>query len=494
MSSISQTGVTAQSTGHPAALSEATPRSARRVGISYAAIAPLLGPIDAAIIVFSSVAGGAGYQLATHGNVGDLAANIGLGLIASLAYGAAALQLGHYRLQALLQKQRDYGRILASWLLVALFLTVILFLLKLGSQFSRGSVISFVVIAAVSLVVWRGCAKRLFRRGLTTGAVRGRRAILVGAREELASLNSDYLLFQFGIDEITRVALPRHDGKRVSELERAAVETAVEHARESNAQEMVVCTSWDSTSQLRLLREMFRVVPLPVRLLPDRFIRSILGEQTADLEQPFLLDLQRAPLSRTERIGKRAFDLAIATLSLIVLSPLMIVIAIALKLDSSGPIIFRQRRKGFNGREFFIYKFRTMTVLEDGPRVQQAGHTDSRVTRFGRILRQTSIDELPQLINVLIGTMSIVGPRPHAVCHDDEYGRQIGNYAFRHHVKPGITGWAQVNGFRGGTPRLEQMQKRIDLDLWYISNWSIGLDLQICMRTCFELLRGRNAY
>jgi Undecaprenyl-phosphate glucose phosphotransferase len=494
MSSMFQASAATERTASRDA-SEVAPRSSRRLGISYAAVAPLLGPVDAAIIVSCSVFGSASYQLATHGNVGDLATNIGLGLIASLAYGAAALQFGHYRLHTLLQKQRDYGRILASWALVALFLTVILFLLKLGSEFSRGAVISFVLLAAVCLVLWRRCAKLLFRRGLTTGAVRGRRAILVGARDELASLNPDYLLFQFGIDEIKRVALPRHDGKgRVSELERVAVETAVEHARELDAQEMVVCTSWDSTSQLRILREMFRVVPLPVRLLPDRFIRSILGEQTADLEQPFLLDLQRAPLSRTERIAKRTFDVAIATLSLFVLSPLMIVIAIALKLDSSGPIIFRQRRKGFNGREFSIYKFRTMTVLEDGPRVQQAGQSDSRVTRFGRILRQTSIDELPQLINVLIGTMSIVGPRPHAVCHDDEYGRQIGNYAFRHHVKPGITGWAQVNGFRGGTPRLEQMQKRIDLDLWYISNWSIGLDLQICMRTCFELMRGRNAY
>jgi undecaprenyl-phosphate galactose phosphotransferase/putative colanic acid biosynthesis UDP-glucose lipid carrier transferase len=135
-----------------------------------------------------------------------------------------------------------------------------------------------------------------------------------------------------------------------------------------------------------------------------------------------------------------------------------------------------------------------MKVLEDGPNIPQAQQSDARVTTVGRILRRTSIDELPQLFNVLKGDMSIVGPRPHAVAHDDEYGNLIGNYAFRHHMKPGITGWAQVNGLRGATPQLELMQKRVEQDLWYINNWSIALDMQIAVRTCFELLRQKNAY
>jgi len=165
--------------------------------------------------------------------------------------------------------------------------------------------------------------------------------------------------------------------------------------------------------------------------------------------------------------------------------------AIAIKLDSRGPIIFRQRRSGLNANEFVILKFRTMTVLEDGPVVTQACRDDLRVTRVGKFLRRSSIDELPQLFNVLRGDMSLVGPRPHALAHDDEYRVHIADYAFRHHVKPGMTGWAQVNGLRGETASFEQMAQRVKFDLWYISNWSLGLDLNILLRTSFEVFRDR---
>jgi putative colanic acid biosynthesis UDP-glucose lipid carrier transferase len=171
--------------------------------------------------------------------------------------------------------------------------------------------------------------------------------------------------------------------------------------------------------------------------------------------------------------------------------PLFLITAVAVKLDSSGPIIFRQRRSGFNSKEFVIFKFRTMTVLEDGPIITQACRDDLRVTRIGRFLRRLSLDELPQLYNVLRGDMSLVGPRPHALAHDDEYKVHIANYAFRHHVKPGMTGLAQVNGLRGETASLEQMVERVKFDLWYINNWSPGLDLNILLRTCFEVLRDR---
>jgi undecaprenyl-phosphate galactose phosphotransferase/putative colanic acid biosynthesis UDP-glucose lipid carrier transferase len=172
----------------------------------------------------------------------------------------------------------------------------------------------------------------------------------------------------------------------------------------------------------------------------------------------------------------------------------LVLAALAIKLESDGPIIFRQRRHGFNGQPFVIYKLRSMKVLEDGAAVVQATKQDPRVTRVGRFLRETSIDELPQLLNVLQGNMSMVGPRPHALAHDYEYGKMIANYAFRHHVKPGITGWAQVQGCRGGTPQLELMEKRVKLDLWYIDNWSLAFDISIMFRTAFELIRPRNAY
>ena len=169
----------------------------------------------------------------------------------------------------------------------------------------------------------------------------------------------------------------------------------------------------------------------------------------------------------------------------------MLISALAIKLDSAGPIIFRQRRTGFDGYTFFINKFRTMSVMEDGPQITQTKPNDVRVTRVGRLLRQSSIDELPQLLNVIRGDMSLVGPRPHALAHDDHYGAMISNYAYRHHVKPGITGWAQVNGWRGETKRMEEMEKRIEFDLWDINNWSVSLDFKIMRRTCFELVQHR---
>jgi undecaprenyl-phosphate galactose phosphotransferase/putative colanic acid biosynthesis UDP-glucose lipid carrier transferase len=172
----------------------------------------------------------------------------------------------------------------------------------------------------------------------------------------------------------------------------------------------------------------------------------------------------------------------------------MIISAIAIRLDSPGPIFFRQRRNGFNANQFLIFKFRTMTVLEDGPTLVQASRLDPRVTRVGRLLRRSSIDEVPQLLNVLRGEMSLVGPRPHALAHDSHYGDLLSDYAFRNHVKPGITGWAQVKGHRGETLRVEQMKGRIDCDLWYINNWSLALDLKILLLTCVVLMRQRDVY
>ncbi len=177
------------------------------------------------------------------------------------------------------------------------------------------------------------------------------------------------------------------------------------------------------------------------------------------------------------------------------LAPLLFLIALLIRFDSNGPALFRQTRTGLNGRQFRIYKFRTMRVQEDGSAVRQATKGDSRVTRVGRFLRKTSLDELPQLINVLRGEMALVGPRPHALAHDLEYGAKIPAYAGRFAVKPGITGWAQVNGSRGETPTLAHMQHRANLDLWYIENRSLGLDLQIIALTALtEVTRRTNAY
>ena len=203
---------------------------------------------------------------------------------------------------------------------------------------------------------------------------------------------------------------------------------------------------------------------------------------------------ERAALWGPNSVGKRMVDIIGATIALLVLYPLLVVVAIAVRIDTRGPIFFRQWRGGHDGRCFRIWKFRTMTCMEDGGNICQARPGDIRVTRVGRILRKTSIDELPQLFNVLCGDMSLVGPRPHALAHDAMYSRLIAGYSHRHLVKPGMTGWAQVNGCRGETGDLSAMQKRIRRDLAYIRHWSLRLDLIIMAKTVTEVLRPQNAY
>ena len=204
--------------------------------------------------------------------------------------------------------------------------------------------------------------------------------------------------------------------------------------------------------------------------------------------------MRREPLDRGQRFIKRFGDIFLAALVLACLAPFFGAVAVAIKWDSSGPVFFRQTRNGYRGKPFRIFKFRSMHVQEDGPNIRQACRGDARTTRVGRFLRKTSIDELPQLLNVLIGQMSLVGPRPHAQAHDEIYGKTIENYEVRQHVKPGITGWAQVNGLRGETATLDLMYRRIEYDLWYAVHASLLLDAEILVRTIFEVFRQRNAY
>ncbi|MCW2316799.1 exopolysaccharide biosynthesis polyprenyl glycosylphosphotransferase [Rhodoblastus acidophilus] len=203
--------------------------------------------------------------------------------------------------------------------------------------------------------------------------------------------------------------------------------------------------------------------------------------------------IRREPFSAWKRAAKRGLDLCVAAMALTLLAPLMAAIALAIRLDSPGPALFRQARGGLNGRPFRIVKFRTMSVAEDGAAVEQARARDPRVTRIGALLRRTSFDELPQLVNVLRGDMSLVGPRPHAVKHDRDFAACIENYALRQQVKAGLTGWAQIHGARGPTHTVEQIRRRVDLDLWYVRHWSLALDLSILLRTLAAVVGGRNA-
>ncbi len=207
-----------------------------------------------------------------------------------------------------------------------------------------------------------------------------------------------------------------------------------------------------------------------------------------------VFSLPRAALSGFQQPIKRVTDILLSAVGLLLLSPALAIVAFIIKLESPGPIIFRQTRLGLHGVAFKIYKFRTMHVWEDGGDVRQASRKDARVTRVGLWLRKTSVDELPQVVNVLKGDMSLVGPRPHALAHDLYYGELLPEYSIRQTVRPGLTGWAQVNGNRGETPTIDRMAQRLTFDLWYIHHWSEGLDIEIMWRTLVQLLKAPNAY
>jgi putative colanic acid biosynthesis UDP-glucose lipid carrier transferase len=228
--------------------------------------------------------------------------------------------------------------------------------------------------------------------------------------------------------------------------------------------------------------------------VPDMFVTDLIQGRTGSVCGMPVISVCETPFTGSNGLVKRLSDIVLSIVILILISPLLLIVAVAVKLSSPGPVIFRQRRYGLDGKQILVYKFRSMTVTEDGSSVQQATKNDNRITPLGAILRKTSIDELPQFINVLQGRMSIVGPRPHAVAHNEMYRKLIKGYMVRHKVKPGITGWAQVNGYRGETDTLDKMEGRIEYDLDYLRNWSLWLDLYIIAKTIRLVFKDQQAY
>jgi len=231
-----------------------------------------------------------------------------------------------------------------------------------------------------------------------------------------------------------------------------------------------------------------------IYFVPDLFVTDLIQGRIASINGMPSVAVCETPFTGMDGVIKRVSDVVLSLLILALISPLMLAIAIGVKYGSPGPVLFKQRRYGADGKEILVYKFRSMTVCEDGDKIVQATRNDQRVTRLGGFLRKSSLDELPQFVNVLQGRMSIVGPRPHAVAHNELYRKLVNGYMVRHKVKPGITGWAQVNGYRGETDTVDKMQKRIEYDLDYLRNWSLGMDLWIIVKTVGVVLKDRHAY
>jgi len=266
------------------------------------------------------------------------------------------------------------------------------------------------------------------------------------------------------------------------------------YIREHRIHEVYITLPLGSQPRIVELLEEVQGTTASVFFVPDVFGISIIQGRLQDMNGVPVVGLCETPFTGTNRLVKRLSDLVFSALILVLISPLLLVIAIGVKLSSPGPVIFKQRRNGLDGGEIVIYKFRSMLAQDDGAAVPQATKADPRITPFGQFLRRSSLDELPQFINVLQGRMSIVGPRPHAVAHNEQFRQMIKAYMVRHKVKPGITGWAQIHGLRGETDTVAKMQTRVEYDLEYLRNWSFGLDLQIIARTIKLVFFDRKAY
>jgi Undecaprenyl-phosphate glucose phosphotransferase len=462
---------------------------------SSAAIPYLLSTADAFIIVLTSIAGGIGYQLALGNPVPSILPHCAVGLLASFIHILRMSGSGYYDFPDSAKPRVEIGEILVCWLTTGLLLAFFAFLLKIGVAYSRGAFVVFYFLAPVGLLGVRKTTKVILASAVARGKVGRRDIVLIGDFNELAALEPrDFLAF-FGAAQVSHFTLEQSDDPLVrASTDIVTINAVANFVRRNDCKEILLALPWGDAGRLEFVREHIKSVPVAVRLLPDMRVRSLTNYASSNRQRVLAIEIQRAPLTAAERLVKRVMDVVVAAVALVFFLPVMLLTSVAIKLDSRGPVIFRQNRKGFNGREFVMFKFRTMTVQENGPAVAQATREDPRVTPIGRLLRSASIDELPQLLNVLKGEMSLIGPRPHALAHDDYFEKILGDYAFRHHVKPGITGWAQCNGARGATPTVEHISERVKLDLWYINNWSLWLDIQIIIKTAFEVLRRRNAY
>ena len=371
----------------------------------------------------------------------------------------------------------------------------IAFLTKTTASFSRLTVLLFFLSGMLVFLILRMGLVALVTREVTRSKISLRTVYILtnGPAANLRSVLAD--LRGVGVDVVNAALTDIVIRGKTTEPNFSVKVAACRQAFQQRKFDAVyLFMPWRDFAADPAFREALTILPVPVYLFADDEFRSIVDGRRLESGMLTGFEVQREPLSLPERLAKAAIDKSIAATVLLAISPLLLFTALAILLESGRPIIFRQRRKGFSGQPFVIWKFRTMTVCEDGDAITQAQKNDRRVTALGRFLRKTSIDELPQLFNVLRGDMSLVGPRPHALAHDVLYGAEIAEYAYRHHVKPGLTGWAQVNGFRGETRTLDQMEKRIEHDLWYINNWSLWLDFRIMLRTVVTLLSDKNAY
>ena len=464
----------------------------KRYGLSRTAFAVSVFALELLSIVIVATVTGIAYHSAIYGEAGDIASFAGIGGLTGLIFGLTFLLQDEYGVESLLEGRRSNGRLLLIWNFAFAALAVIGFLSKSTAEFSRGWLILFYAAGLVAAIALNAALHRSLGSLIVRGLIRPRRLMLVGTEDEIARLDREVSEGAPGIVIAARFFLP----ERHIEGEDAAqrLEAALYNGRALGIEDVIISGAPYGGDFIEQAVSAFSQLPVVIHLGASGLIGRFKDARVARFGRTTTLSLTREPLRPFEAAAKRALDLAGAGLALILLSPLLAAVALVIKLDSKGPVFFRQRRRGYNLEEFGIWKFRTMSTLDDGDTITQARRGDSRITRIGAYLRTYSIDELPQLINVLRGEMSLVGPRPHAVAHDRFFEKRIAMYPRRLNVKPGITGWAQVNGYRGATETDACMARRVEHDLYYIDNWSLLFDVYIILLTVFSRKSSRNAY
>lgn len=381
-----------------------------------------------------------------------------------------------------------------AWFVVCLIVVAALFFLLGGGSISRKWLIGWIFYAWFALALFRWAISQFLKTARRQG-YNLKRVLLIGYGPLGRLVHRRTRLYpdvgfqiQYIFDTEYRVQ-KKDDVKLISDL--SDVESIV---RARKVEEVWLALPLAEQSRMREIIKLLRNDLLKIRWLPDLAALQMLSHKFEDFMGVTAVHLNASPSPGIHGLIKQIFDRAFAAAALICLFPVFAAVAIAVKVSSPGPIFFRQPRQGQGGKEFLIYKFRTMKMHQESSGVTQAKKGDDRITRIGSFLRKTSLDELPQFINVLVGDMSVVGPRPHAVEHNKFYSEKIDGYMLRHMVKPGITGWAQINGWRGETDTIEKMVRRVECDIYYITNWSFLLDIQIIWRTAFKGWSGANAY
>src|SRR5215467_12069197 len=376
------------------------------------------------------------------------------------------------------------------------FLLSALFLLKFAEPYSRATFVFQFIAVLIAVSSARAVVYSRLQSSFAAGLVEARRVVLIGDSANCLRLSNR--LKATGIRAVGSYPCPgqldRSHADRYSARAERELRTLIEACRSLKPDDILILAKQDDFRPITSLVGSLSELPIGLHVVFADAAEFLAAARIVEFGDTLTMQVWQPPMSLIERTAKRVFDVIVASSALVMLSPLLVLVAIAVKLDSRGPVLFRQTRHGYNNEIIKVFKFRTMTKVEDGDNFVQAVQNDKRITQVGRILRRTNIDELPQLINVLSGEMSIVGPRPHPTALNKMFEGKISAFSRRHAVKPGITGWAQINGYRGATDTLEKMQRRVEYDLYYIDNWSFWFDLRIMIMTVFSKTAYTNAY